>query len=65
MHSADIANGTLSYNTYIKWCALLMQEFNHQVICEEKNQIPPTEFFRYKGIMSFYKGQIFYLSRLY
>lgn len=62
MHAADIANGALTYKTYLKWSALLMQEFNHQVKCEEKNALPTTEFLRYKGLLSFYKGQIFFLS---
>ena len=28
---------------------LVIQEFNYQVICEEKNNLKPTEMFRYKG----------------
>jgi hypothetical protein len=63
MHAADIANGSMSYKTYIKWSALLMQEFDYQVKCEEKNSLKTTEFMRYKGLMSFYKGQIFFLSK--
>lgn len=63
MHASDIANGSMKYNTYIKWSALLIQEFNYQVLCEEKNSIATTEFLRYKGLVSFYKGQIFFLSK--
>lgn len=62
MHAADIANGALTYKTYLKWSALLMQEFDHQVKCEQKNRLAPTEFLRYNGLMSFYKGQIYFLS---
>ena len=62
MHAADIANGALAYKTYLKWSALLMQEFNHQVHCEEKRALPATEFLRYKGLTGFYKGQIFFLG---
>ena len=64
MHGSDIANGTMKYKTYIKWSALLMQEFDYQVFCEEKNSLPTTEFFRYKGLLSFYKGQLFFLSKI-
>ena len=63
IHASDIGNGSLDFDTYISWSSLVIQEFNYQVICEEKNNLKPTEMFRYKGEKSFYKGQIFFLSK--
>lgn len=65
VHASDISNGTLDFKTYQKWGTLVTQEFNYQVVCEERNGLPPTEMFRYKGEIPFYKGQIFFLSKSY
>lgn len=62
MQASDIANGAMKHPTYLKWSTLLMQEFNHQVHCEEKNKLPPTNFVRYTGMVNFYKGQLFFLG---
>lgn len=64
IHASDIANGALKYKTYLKWSALLAQEFDHQVRCEEKNGFKATAYLRYSGLMSFYKGQVFFLGEL-
>lgn len=63
VHASDIGNGVTTFNTYISWSALVIQEFNYQVVVEERNQLKPTEMFRYKGEKAFYKGQIFFLSK--
>ena len=63
IHASDIGNGALEFDTYISWSSLVIQEFNYQVICQENRNLEPTEMFRYKGESSFYKGQIFFLSK--
>lgn len=64
IHASDIGNGAMAFDTYIGWSTLLMQEFNHQVLCEEKNKLKPTGFMKYNGEQSFYKGQIFFLCKV-
>ena len=64
IHAADIGNGGTAFDTYLMWSALVMQEFNYQLVCEEKRGFSPTTMFRYKGEVPFYKGQIFFLGRV-
>lgn len=63
IHASDIANGSFYFPTYIRWSILLMQEFNHQFETENKNNIKPSGFMKYQNKQSFYKGQIFFLSK--
>jgi len=65
VHASDIGNGALEFDAYISWSALVIQEFNYQVICQENNNLETTEMFRYKGELPFFKGQIFFLSNIY
>lgn len=61
-HACDIGNPCVDFENYISWAALLSYEFNEQTILEKENQVEVSEMMRYKGLKSFYQGQVGFIS---
>ena len=47
----------------MSWAALLSYEFNTQARIEDKLNIEISPYFRYSNILSFYQGQVGFISK--